>query len=177
MVYLLYYMSKKKGFTFIEVIVVVVMLAIVTIIVIPRIYDIGEARLDMAVDKVASDLKYAREFAINNNGRTRVRFITASERYVVEFFNVSGGVWEAVEDPSIREDFDVRLGQGVYAGVDITGASFDGTAEIIFDSIGAPHTAAGPLNGTGSVNLRKSGGGAQSAITVEAVTGAISIAR
>ncbi len=163
----------RKGFSFLELVITVVIIAILAVVAIPRIFDIGEMRLDMALGKVAGDIRFAREHAMNYNRRTRITFSPAQNRYIVEAFNNATSAWEVLEDPATRDDFDIILNTGHYSEVEISSASFDGQNRVIFDSVGAPSTTNGPLAATGAVNMKNTGSPSISTINVEPVTGRV----
>lgn len=165
----------RKGFSFIELIIVVVIIAILAVVAIPRILDIGDMRLSVALGKVAGDIKFAREFAMNYNRRTRITFLSAQNRYIVEALNSFTSAWEVLEDPATRDDFDIILNTGHYKKVEISSASFDGQNRVEFDSVGAPSTTSGPLAATGAVNMKYTGSTSTSTINVEPVTGRVDI--
>ena len=163
----------ERAFTFIEIMVVVIIIAILAIVVIPRMVNVSEMRLEMAAHKLAADLKYAREFAMNHNCRSRVVFAPDTSTYTVS--ENSSGSWQAAKDPATRDDLIVTLNQGNYAGVSIVSANFDGDTLVEFDSLGTPYSSGGgTLGSTGSVLLSCTGG-AQKTINVTPVTGRVSI--
>jgi prepilin-type N-terminal cleavage/methylation domain-containing protein len=166
-----------KGFSFLELVIVLAILGILAVVAIPRILNMGEVRLDMALSKVAADLGYAREYAVNHNGRTRVTFSAGQDSYMVEEYDAVTLAWGVLENPTTREDFDIRLGQGPYSNVDITGASFNGQSRVEFNSIGEPFGGGAPLASTGTVTMRYEGSSAQSTISVTPVTGSINVTR
>jgi len=151
----------ERGFTLIEVMVVVFVLIILAIVTIPRLMSIGEVRLHMAVRKVAQDLRYAHEYAVINNVYTMVTFDTAADTYTLTYCTHVGIGWDMMTDPTTGEDFVVQLNSGEYKGVAISDVNFDDSFSIEFDAMGIPyaHGEAVPLVARGKVELRTSLGG------------------
>jgi len=169
-------LESKKGFTFIELIIVLIVVAILAVVAVPRIMDIGGMRLDTAMDKVAADIKYGREFAMNHNQRTRITFDAGAESYRIDAFNTQTSAWDFIQDPTTRADFQVFLDQGSYVGVGIESALFDGLSAVEFNSYGAPFTSGGALAAAGIVTISNIAGD-QSSVNVAPVTGRIEIVR
>ena len=166
----------KRGFSFLELVIVLAIAGIIAVIALPRIAGVGSMGVDMVRDKVLADLRYVREYAVNRNDRTRVTFLIGQDRYVAEVFDASvEGEWRILEDPTTREDFDIRIGQGQYKDTELVGVSFNGGNIIEFDSYGAPFAGGGPLTGTGVVTMRGSGSVKIVGVFVEPVSGRIYI--
>lgn len=111
---------KENGFTFIELILTVVILGILSIIAIARISGSTEDIKEKAfAKKVISDIHYAQEMALSN--RKSVRFIVdpSQNRYSIQW--TSGGY---LQTPMALEDFIVDLNSGYYTGVSITSTEF-----------------------------------------------------
>jgi prepilin-type N-terminal cleavage/methylation domain-containing protein len=112
---------QSQGFTLIEVILVMVIIGILAATVVPRIdFTISTtASVDGAAYIVASDIRYAQEFAMANRVSKEIRFTSGSASY--SFFPTSG------LDPS---------GQ-------LQGATIGTTVTFTFNSLGEPTTSAG----------------------------------
>jgi MSHA pilin protein MshC len=139
-----------KGFTLIEVIAVMVTVGILAAIVLPRI-DFGttssRASVDGAAYMIASDIRYAQEFAMANRISKSIIFANGSSTYA---FNPSS----TGMDPS---------GQ-----LQSIGATVGTTVTFTFNSLGEPTAGGGSL-------VRVSAGGVTRTITVLQYTGKANI--
>jgi len=118
--------------TLIEFILMMVIIGILSAVAIPR-FDFAtssRASLDGAAYMIASDIRYAQEFAMANRVSKSVIFVSGSATYT---FNPTSGL-----DPS------GQLPSGVTVGSNFT---------ITFNSLGEPITGGG-----GSVTISASGG-------------------
>ena len=151
-----------KGFTLIEIIIVVVILAIAAMSAIPLMSSGGSMQIRSAANMIAADLEYAKSMSISRGQNYSVVFDKNTESYRIEDQNnnmiphpVKKGFYYIVNFQN-----DGRLSK-----VDITNVSFT-NSKVVFDCLGSPD------NG-GTVSL--SANGPSATITVEPVTGFISI--
>jgi prepilin-type N-terminal cleavage/methylation domain-containing protein len=136
-----------KGFTIIEVILVMMIIAILAAVAIPR-FDFAtssRASVDGGAYMIASDIRYAQEFAMANRVSKQVIFTINSPTYSFS--------------PTSNLDPSGRLPSGVTISNNFT---------ITFNSLGEPTTGGG-----GSVSV--SGGGQTRTITVVNYTGKVNI--
>jgi prepilin-type N-terminal cleavage/methylation domain-containing protein len=145
--------NPQSGMTLIEVIVVMIIIGIVAVIVLPKI-DFGgtssKASVDGGAYMIASDIRYAQEFAMANRVSKSVIFTSGSSVYT---FLSNPACTSDNLDPS------GRLPSGVTIATTIT---------FTFNSLGEPTAGGGS-----SVSV--SGGGQSKTVTVLNYTGKVSI--
>jgi len=140
-----------KGMTLIEVIVVMAIIGILAATIVPR-FDFttsSRASVDGAAYMVASDIRYAQEFAMANRVSKSISFSTAPPANKYTFSPVSTGM-----DPS---------GQ-------LSGVTIGTTIQFTFNSLGEPTTSS---PGVWAVTV--SAGGVTRTITVLQYTGKVNI--
>lgn len=162
--------GRSSGFTLVEVILVVVILAIAAMLAIPFATSGASTQLKAAATIIASDLEYAKSMAISRGKRYWVVFDAGTESYRIEDSN--GVITHPVRPGPYAVNFaaDTRLNR-----VDISSVSFDTSDTISFDYLGSPNSGSGsgsPLN-SGVITL--SAGGSTMTVNVEPVTGYITI--
>jgi prepilin-type N-terminal cleavage/methylation domain-containing protein len=157
----------RHGFTMIELLIVVAILAIAAAIVVPMASSAGSMQLRAAVNMVAADLEYAKSMSISRGQRYAVVFDTqdgAFYRYRV--VDQNGAL---IRHPITQSsEYVVNFqGDGRLAQVEIASVTFGGTPPAVsFDLLGSP-------NNGGVITLQA--GGVTRTVTVEPVTGYISV--
>jgi len=164
---------QKRGFTLIEIIMVVVILGIVAFMAIPMVSNAADIQVRAAANRIAADIDYAKSMAITHQRSYSVVFDPANESYEVQDEN--GNVIEHPVNPgNFVVDFstDANLSR-----VNLADADFDpdSNLSVTFDYLGSPHsgTAAGnPLN-SGQITLTADN--FTLVVNVEPVTGYVTI--
>lgn len=151
------------GFTVVELLIVVVILAIIGLTALPMISSAGSVQIRSAANMISADLEYARSLAISRGQYFSVEFDKNTESYWIE--DQDGNVIPHPVKKGFNYIVDFR-NDGRLNGVDITNVDFNMTSAVLFDCLGSPD------NG-GSVALQADGH--TTTITVEPVTGFISI--
>ncbi len=156
----------QKGFTLIELVMVLVLLGIVAVFVAPRLGNVPSTNAAAFTDKLRADIRYAQNLAMTRNQRARVTFRNAPNGYDVTL----GG--NPVIDPAGSGNLSVTLNTGNYAGISITiPTGFSGNY-VEFDSLGVPYEGGGaPLGAARSVTV--TGGGSNYSVSVQPQTGAV----
>ena len=162
-------MMNTRGFTLIELILVLVLLTIIAVFAMPRLGDVPSMKSGAFADKLRADIRYAQNLAMTRGQRVRVTFAAAS-------YDLTIGATHVI-DPSTGNVYPVLLGVGDYAGIAITMPTGFSGNYVEFDSLGTPYdnatggscsTAPCPLTTNKTVIV--TGG---PSITVTAKTGAI----
>ena len=162
--------AADAAFTFIEILIVIVILAITAMMAVPMIGSADTMQIRSAANIIAADLEYAKSMAISRQKMYSVVFDASHESYRIE--DVNGTV---INHP-VKKGFlyivnfssDSRLNK-----VDILQANFDGTNVIKFDYLGSPYNGSSNPLKSGSISLQA--GGSISTITIEPATGFILI--
>ena len=149
----------KKGFTLIELVLVIAITGILAVSVVTISIQHKSAYIDIASKKMRSDIEHARGLAMMKKGTT----------YGV-FFNVAGNSYTVyqgtnatpVADPLTKANLVETFSK--WSGVHLTGSNY--TVE--FNSVGAPSTGGG-----GSVQVTD--GTTTKTLSVTAVTGKVSL--
>jgi len=155
--------SKKRGFTLIEVIAVVVILAIAAMLAIPMFSSAASIQIRVAADMIAADLEYAKSMAISRQKTYTVTFDESAESYSIS--DADGIITHPVtlDDYAVSFRTDSRVDK-----VNVVDADFGSYEKVSFTYLGSPD------NG-GSVTL--SADTKTMTVTVEAVTGYITISQ
>lgn len=121
----------QRGFTIIELVMVLILLAILAAVAIPRFSGYGGMKQGNAVLKIASDIRYAQNKATTTQKRSRVLF-TGSTNYDIYSCATASqcpcASWILFSQVNLNND---------YPGVTIS----SGVAEIEFNSLGRPDGA------------------------------------
>ena len=157
--------QKISGFTLIEVLLVIVILAIAAVTTIPMLSSGASMQIRSASNMIAADLEYAKSMAISRGQDYSVVFVTATESYRIEDQgnNVIPHPVKKGFDYDINFSNDSRLNK-----VNIENTTFSSDT-ITFNCLGSPKN----LNSDGIITL--SADGMTATITVEPVTGYISV--
>lgn len=146
-----------KGFTLIELVVVLVILALISIITFSSITPLDSIRLNLAGQQIQSDIRYAQSLAVSIQRPVRISFSSGSDNYTVSFESTPGsGVWTTAKKYLSQDNFTVQLKSGTFAGIDITSVSFNGAeTPLVFNKWGNPcaGNVSTPLTSTGRVRL------------------------
>jgi len=159
---------QSSGFTLVEVLIVVTIMALAAAIVVPRMTQAGQMQIQAAGRMIIADLLIAQNDAISHQATRRVVFDTATNRYWLAdgTGSTAGVVWK--RDGSIVSSGAVDLDEdGRFDGVTLVAANFNGQSYVEFDALGTP-TEGGIIDiRSGDVSYR---------ISVAPLTGRIAIA-
>jgi prepilin-type N-terminal cleavage/methylation domain-containing protein len=158
-----------EGFTLVEILIVVAIIAIAGMMAIPLMSSGGSMQVRSAANVIAGDLEYAKSLSISRGQKYGVVFDKNNESYQIE--DEGGNV---ILHP-VKKGFPyvVDFRNSELRKVDIVAVNFDSTSKVTFDYIGSPYNGNGtPLN-SGTISLQAGTGTVM--VHVEAVTGYITI--
>jgi prepilin-type N-terminal cleavage/methylation domain-containing protein len=141
---------KKSGFTIIEIVMVIVIVAILAVISIPRFQNYYYIKLQAAVKKVVSDIRYAQQLALAEHTNYEVVFNTGSATYSVQRSSDSS----YATDPYTRANLTTNFSSDAkYGGISISSTSLtSGTLQ--FDWQGVPQDSLGtPITSEATIGL------------------------
>ncbi|MCD4831221.1 MAG: GspH/FimT family protein [Anaerohalosphaeraceae bacterium] len=155
--------NRHKGFTLIEIIIVVVILAIISLVAVPMFSSAASSQVRAAANMIVSDIEYAKSMAITSGVNYSVVFDTTAESYKIVDAN-SNVIAHPVR---IGSDYEFNFaGDSRLSEVDIQSVDFDSLSFVKFNYLGSPDDG-------GTVTL--AAGDYTMVINVENVTGYVSI--
>jgi prepilin-type N-terminal cleavage/methylation domain-containing protein len=137
----------STGFTLIEVVMVVVIVAILAVVSIPRFQAFNAIKLNGAVKKIVTDIRYTQALAVSSHDTHGMTFDIGQERY--EIRRIRDNTF--ARDPFSRQNFTVDFTTDpLYRGMNISTVNFGSTNQLRFG------WNATPLNGN-NVSLASDG--------------------
>jgi prepilin-type N-terminal cleavage/methylation domain-containing protein len=130
----------QKGFTLIELVMVMVIIAILAAWSIPRFDSFYSIKLSGAMKKVISDIRYVQQVAIARHTNTRIVFNKTTDVYAAEEESPAGSnSWISIKSPFARGDLTVNYATDPqYKGIDITNVNFNSSNTLQFKWQGDP---------------------------------------
>ncbi|MBI4209813.1 MAG: type II secretion system protein [Deltaproteobacteria bacterium] len=149
----------KNGFTLVELVLVIALLGLFAVGVVTMTFNFKRSHLQVAAEKVRTDIEQARSLAMTKKGTTfGVFFNDSTDQYTV----YQTAVTTPVADPLTKQNLIETFSK--WSGVTLTGGNY--TVE--FNSLGSPTTGGG-----GSVQITD--GTNTKTIIVTAVTGHVTV--
>jgi prepilin-type N-terminal cleavage/methylation domain-containing protein len=151
----------EKGFTLVEIIIVVATIALLTWLALPKNY-VTDTRIGAAARKIKEDIRYAQELAMTKGKAHQIRFFSSTNPSPTNSYEIVTATLGAVKNPLTgAASYVVNFNSGDFSGVQI-----GTTTTIEFNGLGRPTFS--PAN-TISLN------GGSKVITVTAETGRVEV--
>lgn len=162
---------KKKnpaGFTIIEVIMVIIIISILAVLALPRFDSFYEIKLNGAVKKIISDIRYTQQLAISCHEDYRISF--TGNTYDVRRVSDNAYATSPFDRGNLTVNFNT---DSQYNGIAISNPTFAGTTNLRFDWNGNPLGSTGAnLTTAGQVSFSYHGNSLT--VSVEPGTGKVS---
>jgi len=169
-----------RGYTLVEVLIVVVILGISGAVVAPSLGSAGVLRVQSAVRMMVSDITYAQMDALGYQEQRAIVFDIDNNQYTL--VQVTDSIIDvdadALYDPKgPNQRYRVNFNDEVFGGAIIESAAFDGNAILIFDEIGGPVSAPGTSNLSDGGAIVIAGPSSRWRINIAAFTGRVTVTR
>jgi len=183
-----------RGFTLVEVLIVVVLLGIAGALVIPSMAQTGVLRVQAAVRTIVADITYIQGEAVAYQARRAIWFGKVAQWSSAtsswNFVDGNGYVLAEVNGPTLDLNIDHMVDPSdpstpyfrnfdmdKYGGSVISAAAFDGNALLIFDELGGPVADLSGPNPSVGGSVTIDGSGATFVLQVESYTGRVTVTK
>lgn len=156
---------RKSGLTLVDMVISVMIMGILAAVATPRFANaMTEYRIQAAAQRIAADIRYARQQAIAKSSDTSIQFMT-----LPNYYEISG-----VANPDRRNGNYIVNQSDIDSDISSLVANFDGTALLTFNHHGVPQTGS-PLTNLSAGTITITMGNLQRTITVAPTTGRLTI--
>jgi len=165
--------KEQQGYTLIELVMVMVIIAILSVAIMVSISSYKTQHLRAAADRILSDLNYAKNIAEISNKWMGITFSTVSNSY--SLYETDGITDTTIKDTSNSgRDYTIVLAND-YSGVIISSVNIGSGTKVEFNPRGMPFTdkTAGALGSNGLITLSQ--GNSSAVITIDYQSGRINI--
>lgn len=162
---------RIRGFTLIELVMVIVVVSILGAVVLTRYHDPAETTVSIEADHLARDIRHMQTLAMTWGQTLRLSILAGNNGYRVTCASgaavppCNGAL--AVTDPATATAFETPVPPGLQSGVTVAGATLD------IDALGRPVASNVLFNGDTTYTL--TGGTETSTVTVLRLTGFVTV--
>lgn len=163
-------LNDDRGFTMIELVMIIVLLTIVAVVAGPRLANITGVKVSATARKLQADMTYTQNLAMTSNQRHRVVFPSTTS---YEVRDASGAL---ATNPHDGGGFTVTTDAGITMSWSFNGDSALNRG-VEFDTLGRPYLYAGASPSATTIavgTVTVTGGGTTRTVTVQPQTGQVS---
>ena len=154
----------ESGFTFVELVAIVVLVAILAFTAIPRYLNQGAIDVSAKADQLASDIRYTQSLAMTTGQRNRINLAAAS-------YQITTSSGTPLVHPATGSAAAIPLG-----GVSLSGYNPPLTNNYVaFDAKGVPYTDVAGTALTSNASITLSESGSTRTVTVSPQTGRVAV--
>ncbi|HEX8340164.1 MAG TPA: GspH/FimT family pseudopilin [Tepidisphaeraceae bacterium] len=168
-------MSRRTGFTLVEILMVVVILGIAAAAIVPQMGSRDDLKLSAAARALMADLSYAQSRAITKQRKHYLQF--GEEQYTLLSRATDAAALAAITHPINPGDYVVSFASGPLRDVRVASADFDTRTTLVFDELGSPMSyngsATSALVSPGTIRLES--GTSVLTMQIEPYTGEITL--
>lgn len=164
--------DRGRGYTLVEMLIVLVLLGLASAVVIPQIGSTDVLRVQAAVRTMVSDINFAQSDALARQETRAIVFDPANETYTL--VEVPGNTVDPVNNTMYVVDFKNAM---KFHTARIESAVFNGGATLLFDELGGPISAPGASTPGAGGRVVVTGSGQTFNVDVEAYTGRVTVTR
>lgn len=165
----------RKGFTLVELIVVVVIIGIASLIAVPMLSTAADMQVRSAANRIAADLDYAKSLAMTHQKAFSVVFSPSAETYDIRETATDAVINDPVR-PSQTYVINFKI-DSRSSRVDIASSNFDSDMSnaVTFDYLGSPYSGKGLGTALNSGRITLTSDNFTLYVDIEPVTGYVTI--
>lgn len=163
---------KNRGFSFIELVMIILIVGIVAAVATSSMHVPSIMRLEAAKNKILHDIRYAQNMAITQQTYFGIQFDTINEQYTL-YSGDYPGITSGIVDPVNGQAYTVNfVSDPRFRGINLNVTTL--TNQILeFDKWGIPYEGSGVLSANRTISISDPVSGRTITITIYVNTGLV----